>query len=568
MRRNGRLVRLLAVLMGLALLASACGSDDDDETTSGQGGDTETEGKPVTGGTLVDLQNFGSSGEPDHIDPALSSTVQGSQPAQQIFDGLTETDYKTGELKPMVAESWTSNGDGTVWTFKLRPGVTFSNGDPVLPSDFKYGWERVVRKDMASEVSYHLTDNAKIKGAKDVLEGNATEISGVKADDANLTLIVELEAPLGIFPTVVSHLVFSPVNKRTVSQIADQTKYEQGIMIGNGAYKMAEPWAHDRYIKLVRNDTYWGGLNNHQPYIDTIEFRISKDINAGYTEFESGAGQTGYIPPGKFAEAKAKYGKNISERPILGVYYWTFNMQDPVVGGPQNVKLRQAISLIIDKKAIVDTVYSGARKVATGWTPPGIPGYEEGLSKFPDREPARAKQLLGEWERESGKTVASLPPIKLNFGAGAGHEPVATIIQANLKELGINADLDPRETKTYFSQMRKGEGQFLRGGWFWDYVAYDNGMFPLFHEEAIGGDNLALYRSAAFNSAINEGRRQLEAAKSFPIYQRAEDIVLNQDTVTVPLNWYTGQVVYTDKVHNVIQGALGFFAYDEMWLSK
>ena len=164
MRRNGRVLRLLALLVGLSLLAAACG--DDDETTSGQGGDTETEGRPVTGGNLVDLQNFATGGEPDHIDPALSTTVQGSQPGQLIFDGLTETDYKTGELKPMVAESWTSTGELSTWTFKLKPNVTFSNGDPVLPSDFKYGWERVVTKTMASELSYHLTDNAWTKGAE------------------------------------------------------------------------------------------------------------------------------------------------------------------------------------------------------------------------------------------------------------------------------------------------------------------------------------------------------------------------------------------------------------------
>ena len=567
MRRNGRLVRLLALLMGLALLASACGSDDD-ETTSGRGGDTETEGNPVTGGNLVDLQNFGSSGEPDHIDPALSSTVQGSQPGQLIFDGLTETDYKTGELKPMVAESFSSNPDASVWTFKLREGVTFSNGDPVLPSDFKYGWERVVNKAMASDVSYHLTDNARIKGAKEMLEGTGTELTGVKADDATRTLTVELEAPLGIFPTIVSHLVFSPINKRTASQVSDQTKYEQGVMIGNGPYKMAEPWAHDRYIKLVRNDTYWGGLNNHKAYIDTIEFRISKDINAGYTDFESGQGQIGYIPPGKNAEAKAKYGKNISDRPILGVYYWLFNQRDPVVGGPANLKLRQAISLAIDKKAIVDTVYSGTRRVATGFTPPGIPGYKEGLSEFPDRDLARARQLLAEWERESGKTAGSLPPIKLNFGAGAGHEPVATLIQANLKDLGINSTLDPRDSTTYFSQMRRGEGQFLRAGWFWDYVAYDNGMFPIFDSRAIGGDNMSFYENPRFDSAIDEARRQTDQSRAGSTYQTAEDMVLNQDTVVVPLNWYAGQVVYTSQLHNVIQGALGFFAYDEMWLSK
>ena len=567
MRRTRRMT-VAALLLALSLVASACGGDDDDEATTGQTGPSGEEETPVVGGTLVDLQNFGSSGEPDHIDPALSTTVQGSQPGHLIWDGLTETDYRTGELKPMVAESWTSNGDATVWIFKLRPEVTFSNGDPVLPSDFKYGWERVVTKSMASELSYHLTDNARIKGAKEMLEGTGTELTGVKADDANLTLTVELEAPLGIFPTVVSHLVFSPMDKKVVSQVADQTKYEQEVMIGNGPYKMAEPWKHEQYIRLVRNETYWGGLNGHKAYIDTIEFRISKDINSGYTEFESGQGQTGYIPPGKNAEAKAKYGRNISDRPILGAYYWLFNMKDPVVGGPDNLKLRQAMSLAIDKKAIVDSIYSGTRRVATGFTPPGIPGYRAGLSRFPDRDLNPARRLLREWEQQTGKTAAGLPPIKLNFNAGSGHEPVATLVQANLKDIGVNSVLDPRDGTTYFSQMRRGEGQFLRSGWFWDYVAYDNGMFPIFDSRAIGGDNMAQYENPRFDAAIDEGRRQLDQGRAASIYQRAEDIVLNQDMVVVPLNWYAGQVVYTSDVHNVIQGALGFLAYDEMWLSK
>jgi ABC-type transport system substrate-binding protein len=114
--------------------------------------------------------------------------------------------------------------------------------------------------------------------------------------------------------------------------------------------------------------------------------------------------------------------------------------------------------------------------------------------------------------------------------------------------------------------MRRGEGQFLRGGWFWDYVAYDNGMFPNFDSRAIGGDNLSLYDNPKFDAAIDEARRQLDQDKAGVVYQSAEDMVLNQDAVTVPLNWYTGQVVYTSQLHNVIQGALGFFAYDEMWL--
>lgn len=566
MRRTS--ASLVAILVVLALLASGCGGGgDDDPTIAGRATPTDA-GAPVPGGALVDLQNFGASGEPQHIDPALATTVQSAQPGHLLWDGLTETDYRTGELKAMVAESWQSNDDATVWTFKLRPGITFSNGDPVLPSDFKYGWERVVTRSLASSLSYHVTDNARIRGAKAMLDGASEELTGVRADDANLTLTVELEAPLGFLPTLMSHLAFSPINRRTVSQLADQAKYEQEVMIGNGPYRMAEPWERGRSITLVRNDTYWGGLNGHKAYLDRIEFRISKDVNAAYTEFESGQGQTAYIPPGRIADARARYGRNISDRPVLGVYYWVFNMRDPVVGGAENVKLRQAIALAIDRQAIIDTVYSGGRRVATGFTPPGIPGYQDGLAEFARRDVERARQLLDEWERQTDREVSSLGPIKLNFGAGGGHELVATLIQSNLRELGINATLDPRDSTTYFAQMRRGQGQFLQAAWFWDYVAYDNGLFPVFGSAAIGGDNLALYGNPEFDAAIDEARRHRNAETAIPIYQDAERTVLNEDAVVVPLNWYTGQVVYAAELRNVVQGALGFLAYDEMWLAN
>jgi ABC-type oligopeptide transport system substrate-binding subunit len=454
-----------------------------------------------------------------------------------------------------------------VWTFKLRQGVKWSNGDPVLPSDFKYGWERAVRKDLASEVAYHLTDNAQIKGTKEIAAGTATEASGIKADDANLTLTVELEAPLSFFPDVVAHLVFSPVPKKIVSALSDQTQWEQGIMIGDGPYKMAEPWKHDQYIKLVRNDNYWGGIHNHNAYIDSIEFRISKDQDSAWAAFEAGQGQTGYIPSGRYADAKAKYaGHTSADQATDGLYYWAFNMKDPVVGGPQNVKLRQAISLIIDKQKMIDSVYNGARKVATGVTPPGIPGYKAGLSKFPTRDVARAKQLLADWEKDTGKKATDLPPIKLNFGTGTGHDQNATIIQANLQELGIKSELDQRESKTYFTQMHKGEGQFFRSGWIADYNAYDNMMWPLFGKDS--GDNHSQYVSDKFEGLIAQARKTTDVSKRNDIYQQAESLVLNDDTVVVPLNWYSGTIAWSNNLHNVVQSALLFVAYDDMWMSS
>jgi oligopeptide transport system substrate-binding protein len=552
-RRAGQLLALVFVAI---LVLAACGGGAD-------GGRTEAGGEagtPVSGGDLIDLQNF-AQGEPDHIEPGLSSTIQGSQPGQLVWDGLTENDYKTGELKPMVAESWTSNPDTTQFVFKLRKDVKWSDGTPVLPSDFVRGWNRVVQKQFASEVAYHFDA---IKGKAEVDAGKAKTMSGLKADDANFTLTVDLAYPYSTFPTTTSHLVFSPIHKET-EKLKDQTKYEQGLMIGNGPFKFAEPWKHERYIKLVRNDNYWGGLNNHKAYLNSVEFRISKDVDAAFSDFEAGTAQTGFIPPGRFAEVKAKYAGRVSDKPILGVYWWGFNMKDPVVGGAGNLKLRQAIAYAIDKQAIVNSVYSGSRKVATAFTPPGLPGYKEGLNPLGggDRDMDKAKQLLAEW----GGAAKITKPIKLNFGAGAGHEPVATIIQANLKELGIKAELAPGDTETYFTQMRQGKGQFLRSGWIWDYVAYDNGMYPLFHTKSIGGDNLVQYSNPAFDKLIDQARATTDQAKANELYNQAEQTMLT-DVAVVPLNWYAGQVAYSEKLKNVIQSPLDFFAYDEMWLQQ
>ncbi len=553
--RRRRTLPLVAVALSLSLVAAACGGGDDeggpDGATAGQGA-----GDPVPGGRLVDLQNF-SVGEPEHLDPALSSSVQDSQPAQLIFDGLTETDYKTGELKPMVAESYESNDDATVWTFKLRDDVTFSNGDPVLPSDFKVAWERVVQKEMASDVAYHLDP---IKGKAAVDAGTTKELSGVKANDEERTLTVELEAPYSTFPYTVSHLVFSPVPKKVVQGLADQTKWEQGVMIGNGPFKMKEPWVHEQRVTLVRNETYWGGLNDHKAYLDEIEFRISKDIDSAFADFEAGNGQTGYIPPGRFAEAEQQYADRNTITPSLGTYYWVFNMKDPAVGGPENKALREAIALAIDRQAIVDTVYSGSRQVATGMTPPRMPGYKEGLDKESARDVEAAKAKL----REYGKTP---PTIKLNFNAGSGHEPVAAIVQANLKDIGINTTLDPRDRTTYFSTIREGTGQFARAGWIADYVSYDNFTYPIYHTKAIGGDNLALYSNPKVDQLIDDARKTTDEDDRSELYQEAERIVLD-DQAFIPLNWYTGAIVFAPEVHNVVQSPLQFVDYGEIWLKK
>lgn len=564
--------RPAALLLLLALLFAACSGADSGTTgtgttaesgaeeTAADGGET-AESEAGEGGTLVDLQNF-SVGDPDHVDPALASTFQGAQVSVLLYDGLTEfdfTDPENPELLPQVAESFEPNADATEWTFQLRDDVAFSNGDPVLPSSFAYAWNRAVDPEFASEIAYHFDP---IAGAAEVADGSASELSGVVADDEAMTLTVTLSYPFADFGGVVSHPVFSPMPEAVMADLEDQTQWEQDVMIGNGPFVMAEPWTHDVSIVLERNEEYYGGLTGELAVLDGLEFTISADVDSAYADFEAGNGQTGYIPSGRFAEATAAYA-NATE-PNLGLYNFFIN-QESQLGGEENLKLRQAIALAIDRESINDTVYNGARQLPTGVTPPGVPGYEEGVcGEWCAYDAERAQELVDEWRADGGTLDA---PITINFNAGSGHEEVVTLMQANLEAIGLEAQLDGRDSTTYFSQMREGACELCRAGWIWDYPVYDSALYSLFHSASIDGDNFPRLDDPEIDALIGEARATIDDDERFALYREVEQRAL--DTVAVvPINWYTGQIVYDESVVNLVQTPLQFVLYERVGLQS
>ena len=342
-----------------------------------------------------------------------------------------------------------------------------SAGDPVLPSGFAFGWNRAVNPEFASEIAYHFDP---IEGAAEVADGSATELSGVVADDEAMALTVTLAYPFAEFGGVVSHPVFSPMPEALMADLDDQTQWEADVMIGNGPFVMAEPWTHEVSVVLERNEDYYGGLTGELAVLDGVEFTISADVDSAYSDFEAGNGQTGFIPADRFAEATAAYA-NATE-PNLGLYH--FINQESQLGGEENLKLRQAISLAIDREAINETVYSGARLLPSGLTPPGVPGFAEGLcGEWCTYDPERAQELVDEWAAEGGSLDAPIT-ITINFNSGSGHEDVETLMQANLATIGLDSQLDGRDPTTYFSQMREGACELCRAGWIWDYPVYDN----------------------------------------------------------------------------------------------
>jgi oligopeptide transport system substrate-binding protein len=559
-RRQRRSFKFLALILGLALVAAACGGDDDDDDQ----GATDEQPSGEAGGDLVDLQNF-AQGEPDHIDPALAGVLQGAQIGALLYDGLTEFDFSgegDPELKGQVADKWESD-DGQTWVFTLKDGQTFSDGTPVLPSSFKKAWDRAASAQLASEINYLY---APIKGATAVTEGTATEIEGVTADDDAMTLTVELEYPFYDWPAVVSHPVFSPMPDAAF-ELSDPTQWEQGVMIGNGPFKQEDPWEHEVGIKLVRNDDWAGGIygDGTKAKLDSIDFKISADLDSAFADFEAGNGDTGYIPAGRFAEATENPDWGNATEGNLGIYHFGINTESQL-GGDENLKLREAIAMGIDRDAINQTVYDGSRRLPTGITPPGVPGYKDGLcGDLCTFDKDKATSLVEEWKADGGTLDH---PIKINFNTGSGHEEVVAIIQQNLQDIGLEAELDGRDPTNYFTEMRQGACELCRAGWIWDYPVQDNALYALLDSASIDGDNLSRYSNPDVDDMISEARSTEDADKRNELYNNAEEQAL-KDVAYVPINWYNGQIVYTkDKVENLVQTPLQFVLYENITLKS
>jgi len=537
----------------MTLGVAACSSSKSDTATT----NTSESAAVPEGGTLID----GAQLQADNLtsyDPGQVQTLDESQITTAVYDGLTEFDYTDKEnpvLKPQVASKWESNADATEYTFTIKPGQTFSNGDPVLPSSFKYAWNRNGQADFASPYGYLINY---VKGGKDLQDGTITDLGGaIVADDTAMTLKVTLEAPQADFPAIVSHPFFGPLPEKVVSQLTDQTQWNKMIMIGNGPFKMEAP-ANEQQVVLVRNDSWAGDVyGNTKAKLDKIIFKVSKDVQSGYTDFESGNTDTATIPPGQFGPAQQNYGNTVKS-PTLGAYFFDFGFTDPQIGGDKNVLLRQAISQAIDREQINDKVYEGTRNLSTGVTPPGIPGFKADICKYCTFDQAAAQKAFDDW-KAAGNSLSG--PITLDYNTGAGHEDVVAIVQDNLKAIGIETNTNPVSQK-YFGTMADGGCHVCRAGWYADYPTYGNFMFDLYSTASLGGNNNGSFSDPKFDALVNQAQAQPDDTKRAELYQQAEDYLLNTAIATIPINWYTGDQVFNkDKVVNYDQPPLGIIQW-------
>ena len=526
MRRTSIRFRWAVSATVLALLFVACGGSDKGKTEKG----SAAEAKP--GGVF----RLGIV-EPTAIDPYNSQESEGILVTKQLFTGLTTLDETTVELRPGVAESWAKSDDCTEWTFNLRSGTTFTNGEEVTAESFIRGMTRAAKQAAASDVAYHM---AGIAGYTD-LHGTgqpgsvakATEFSGLSAPDPH-TLKVKLSAPDCEFDRKTLQPVMSPVPKDAGDAA---NKAFNDAPVGNGPFKLEGGWRHDQGITLVRNDSYFGD----KAYLDKVELTILPSQDAAEAEYRGAqSNQFDYarIPPALIPQAKATYEPKhgFISKLSYGINYLLVNVVNPPLNSPD---ARKAISLAIDRDAIIDGVFKGFQTKATSIIPPPLKAYYQptvcDVCDKPDLGRAKALAASG-----------GLPPgtkVSLAFNTGGGHEAwVQAIGQELEKNLGLKVDLQPSP----FAELLKKEkadnaSGLFRAGWSADYPSAENFLFPLLSKHSLPpGDNRGRYVNERFDDLLAQARKAPTESARANLIKEAEKQAIGTDMALIPL-WYRSQ---------------------------
>jgi len=563
---HGHTRKLLAALLAASLLATVALGGCAPQAT-------EPETPEASGPTAGGMMSF-YIGEPAYIDPYNAQETEGMQVTQSIFDSLTTfADLDPTQVLPAAAESWESNADATVWTFKLNPNGKFADGTPVTAKDFIYAWNRIANpetlntatgKPDPSIISYHL---GFIQGFDDVSSGKATEMSGLKAID-DTTLEVTLSQSFADFEYVVAHPSLAPVPQALVEKGVEfngETVAYGEMPVGNGPFKMSEPWSHNQFIKVERNDNYVG----EAALLDGVEFRIFKDPETAYTEFEAGNLDFTQIGEGKIQDAVAKYGESADgytvspgKQVLLGAesstYYLILNNENEFL---KNKDLRRAISLAVNRQAICDTVFEGTREPADSILPPGIAGYKPGAWPDSKYDMEAAKQALVDAGFPAGE---GLPTFKLSFNSGGGHEKIMELVQSDLTAIGIKTEFESADFPVYLKQLDEGNHEIARLGWVADYPIAYNFHYALFDSNS--GDNKALYKNPAVDAAIAEGQTITDSAARIAKYEEI-DATIGADVPLAPLMFYKHHHVGSDRINDFVFTPLYFGSFEKAWIS-
>lgn len=517
------MLRLFAApLAVLVALAAGCSSKDAGSPASSASAPKAVETKsapaPKAPGTTfetgADQVVFSIGGEPETLDVGKMRGVNESFVGLNLFEGLVEYPLGEGEVAPGVAERWEVSEDGLTYTFHLRKNAKWSNGDPVTAEDFRWSWLRVLDPATASPYAEMLWI---IEGARAFNEGQSNDPStvGVEVVDPH-TLRVKLDYVAPYFLELCAFHTYRPVHRKTVEAHGDEWT-RPGKMVSNGPYKLVE-WVPNKHVKLVKNDQYWDAANVKIARVTVLPIQ---DNTTAVNLYESGQldwTASVNLPAIKVKALSAR--EDYHEDPYLGVYFYRFNVTHEAL---KDNKVRRALSLAVDRDAIVRVIKSGHRAAET--FVPAMQGYTSGDGDI-EFDPEKARKLLAEAGYPGGK---GFPSLRILYNTDENHKRVAEMVQQMWsRHLKIPVELVNQEWKVYLKSLDELAYDVSRSGWIGDY--HDPMTFLDMWTTGNGNNNTG-WSDKEYDGLIEKAKHEPDRQKRLELLTRAETILLQRGPV-------------------------------------
>ena len=557
--------KILAMVMALALLCATFAACGDTSGTSSSAGTSSTasdsgdssaaeEGETATGGSGGTL-NMRNTMEPTSLNTLLATYAYDFTPINAMIECLYRDD-ENDVPQPAGAETVDISDDKLVYTFHLREDATWSNGDPVVATDYEFAWQQALNPEVASDYAYMLYF---IHNAQPYFNGEVewSEV-GVKVID-DYTLEVTLDNPLPYATDLFAFPTLAPINQKFYEEVgADKYATDAEYFCCNGMYELTE-WSHNSQIVFQKREEYW---NADAVGPDEIVYKIITDSQAGLNSYLSREIDYTDLDSGEVVQQAEAAGFEVGVKPARSSYYLIVNTEDEFMS---NQNLRLALAYSIDKQALVDTVYQNDNQPMTSFTPPAIygaagadgPTFQEALLEergemYPGSgDLEKAQEYLQAALEELGCTVDELN-LSIDCADDSLRRNCATFLQEQWRQnLGIeNIAVNSMQTKQVSANRQSGDYCMSLGGWSPDYNDAIN-FLDLWVTD--GGNNDSFWSNEEYDNLIAQATAEADEEVRQQYLFDAEEILAAEMPI-IPLYWQCQNYSYnSDKI---VDGAI------------
>ncbi|PRS82926.1 MULTISPECIES: peptide ABC transporter substrate-binding protein [unclassified Bacillus (in: firmicutes)] len=482
--------------------------------------------------------------EPTSFDPPIGFNNVSWQGLNNLMEGLTRLNEKH-EPSPAMAEKWEISEDGKTYTFHLRDGIKWSNGDPVKASDFEYAWKRLLDPKTGSSASFLAY---MIEGGEAFNSGKGKK-EGVKVSAVNdKTLKVTLAYPQKSFLNMTANPAFFPVNEQVAKKDPNWAK-DAKTFVGNGPFKLTE-WKHDESFTMEKSETYW---DNKTVKLDQVKWLMISDRNTDYQMYQSGDLDTAFVP----AEQSENLLKNkdVQIEDQAGLFFYRLNVNiEPF----QNKNIRKAFQMAINPQDIVDYVTKNEEKPARAFVSPGIldskgEDFREAGGDLVKNDKSEAAKLLEKGLKE--ENYSKLPAVTLTYSTKPENKKKAEAIQQQLKEaLGVDVKLANMEANVFAEDQKALKFQFSQSSFLADYADPINFLESFQTGNAM---NRTGWSNDTYDQLIKKASQEADEQKRNSFLHDAEALLIEEAPI-IPIHFYNQVHLQKEGVKGIVRHPVGY----------